>query len=134
MHLAIQNNEPLECPLCGDQFPKRPWMIPVPRRPPRDAAARGPQGGADGGADDANRYKGKGKGKGKNGQGDRPKGRGKGSTAKGGTETASAQDFPSLPRAAAKARAKAKAEPSPQTAAPTAPWARPAATTIKVDP
>ena len=128
VHAAVDKAEDLVCTVCGDAFPEQPWMLPEPRRPPRDAAARGPGGGAGGGSSGAN------KGKGKGGKGDRaPKGRGKGDKGKGGTDSY-AEEYPALPRAAAKAQAKAK--PSYAAAASSAPWATAAAAPrpIKVDP
>ena len=92
VHLAVQNNEPLECTKCGSRFPKRTAMLPEPRRPPRDATPRRPAAA-----------QGKGKGKGK-GQNNVEKGRGKGEHAE--------EDFPPLPRASAKPKAKAKTKPA----------------------
>ncbi len=105
VHLALANNEALECAKCGDRFPKRPCMIPEPRRPPRDEAR-------------AAGSKGKGKGKGKEGQtqaNDKGKGRG------GPSVQARA-------RAKAHPKAKAAANPRPWNAAQAA-----APSTITID-
>ncbi len=102
VHLAVQNNEPLECTRCGSRFPKRTAMLPEPRRPPRDATPRRPAAA-----------KGKGTGKGK-GQNNVEKGRGKGVNAD--------EDFPPLPRASAKPKAKAKSKPAWKTGPTPPPW------------
>ena len=47
LHHVVENNEALECAKCGERFPKRTHMMPLPRRPPRDAA-QGPKGAGEG--------------------------------------------------------------------------------------
>ena len=138
VHAAVANAETLVCSICGDAFPTETWMIPEPRRPPRDAAARGSSAAASSsaarGRASKGNAKGKGKGNGQKGYGEgTTKGRGKGSHSKsdqGGT-VLSDEAFPRLPRTAAKAKAKPKASAS------TAPWARSAAappSRIEFDP
>ena len=89
VHLAVQHNEALECAKCGDRFPKRTQMMPLPRarRTPRDEA------------------------KGNGGKGDKNKGKGKGidGNAKGGSKGGTTQ-------ARAKAKPKAKSASGPQPA------------------
>ena len=43
VHVALANNEALECAKCGQRFPKRTHLMPLPRarRTPRDDAAKG---------------------------------------------------------------------------------------------
>jgi hypothetical protein len=130
-HTAAANAEDLVCSLCGDAFPTETWMVPEPRRPPRDAAARKGSAFAQAapGRSSQGNAKGKGKGKDKKGYGEVvQKGRGKG--GKGGSDEYE-DVFPALQRPAAQAKAKAKASAS------TAPWARTAPSTstqIHVDP
>ena len=114
---VVANSADLVCSQCGDSFPTETWMLPAPRRPPRDAAARGPSQ-ATGGHSAKGNAKGRGKGKGRWGA-SAPKGRGKG--GKGGTDSYE-EAFPALQRSTAKAKAKPKASASP------APWAEAAAT------
>ncbi len=91
LHLAVENNEALECAKCGQRFPQRTRVMPLPRarRPPRDDAK--------------GRDKGKGKGKGAEGN---VKGGGKGD---GGPSA----------QARAKAKPKAKAATAPWGSGPT---------------
>ena len=126
VHAAVANAENLVCSICGDAFPTETWMIPEPRRPPRDAAARGPSQ-ATGGHSAKGNAKGRGKGKGRRGA-SAPKGRGKGGY---GSANSYEDAFPELPAAAAKA--KAKEDPRTTAAASTAPWAKKASYNIQVD-
>ena len=98
VHLAVANNEPLECRKCGDRFPKRTHLMPQPRvrNDVQKAATNLNKGGT-------------GKGKGK----DKGKGSGDNGNAKGGEKGGHAQA-----RAKPKAKAKAASGPTP------APWAK----------